>query len=52
MFICFIGWVGQNRCTYTMYDRIFGDFPANNTAHTPCIPTWFWPTLFIGITYN
>jgi hypothetical protein len=20
---------------YTVYDRIFGDFPANNTIHTP-----------------
>jgi len=22
---------------YTVYDRIFGDFPAKNTVHAPCI---------------
>ena len=29
---------------YTVYGRIFGDFPANYTMG-PYI--WFWPTLFI-----
>jgi hypothetical protein len=28
--------VGQNRI-YTVNDRIFGDFPAQNTAYTPCL---------------
>jgi hypothetical protein len=29
--------LGQNCIPgiYTVYDRIFGDFPANNTVHTP-----------------
>ena len=27
---------------YTVYDRIFGDFPAKNTVYI-----WFWPTLHI-----
>jgi hypothetical protein len=26
--------------TYTVYDRIFGDFPAKKTVYI-----WFWPTL-------
>jgi hypothetical protein len=25
---------------YTVYDRIYGDFPAKNTLYV-----WFWPTL-------
>jgi hypothetical protein len=31
--------VGQNRICdmYTVYDRIFGDFPAKNAVHTPYI---------------
>jgi len=30
--------VGQNRpCIYTVYDRIFGDFPVKNTVYTPYI---------------
>ena len=24
-------------CMYTVNDRIFGDFPANNTVYTPCV---------------
>ena len=24
-------------CIYTVYDRIFGDFPAKNTVYTPYI---------------
>jgi len=27
----------------TVYDRIFGDFPAQKAAYTPHI--WSWPTL-------
>ena len=28
----------KRRCgIYTVYDRIFGDFPAQNTVYTPCI---------------
>jgi hypothetical protein len=31
--------VGQNRIytLYTVYDRTFGGFPAQNTVNTPCI---------------
>jgi len=30
--------VGQNRIyTYTVYDRIFGDFPVKNAVYTPYI---------------
>jgi hypothetical protein len=34
---------------YTVYDRMYGDFPAKNTVYTPYIPinVWFWPTLVI-----
>jgi len=41
--------VDQNRILYiyTVYDCIFGDFPANITVHTPYIHVWFWPTLLI-----
>jgi len=43
----FICRVGQNRI-YTVYDCIFGDFPAINTVYTPyTVYVWFWPTLFI-----
>jgi hypothetical protein len=30
-----LGWAEPS--IYTVYDRIFGDFPANNTVHTPYI---------------
>jgi hypothetical protein len=30
---------------YTIYDRIFDDFPAENTVYTPYIYIWLWPTL-------
>jgi len=32
---------------HTVYDRMYGDFPAKNTVYTPYIPIneWFWPTL-------
>ena len=42
--------VSQNRVytPFTIYDRIFGDFPAENTVHTPYI--WFWPTWGMGLT--
>jgi len=35
--------------THTVYDRMYGDFPAKNTVYTPYIPinVWFWPTLGI-----
>jgi hypothetical protein len=32
---------------YTVYDRIFGDFPAKNTVHV-----WFWPTLDISVRHS
>jgi len=35
---------------HTVYDRIFGYFPAKNTVYIPCIYTWFWPTLFMAYT--
>jgi hypothetical protein len=28
-----------------VYDRIFGDFPANNPKYTPYIYIWFRPAL-------
>jgi len=33
----------------TVYDRIYGDFPAKNTVFTPYIPlnVLLWPTLLI-----
>jgi hypothetical protein len=39
--------VGQN--IYNVYDRMYGDFPAKNTACTPYvrINMWFWPTLMM-----
>jgi hypothetical protein len=30
---------------FTVYDRIFGDFPVKNAANTPYI--YFWPTLIV-----
>jgi hypothetical protein len=32
---------------YTVYDRVYGDFPAKNTVYTLYIHlyAWFWPTL-------
>ena len=43
--------VGQNRISapYTVYVRMYGDFPAKNTVCTLYIPinVWFWPTLVI-----
>jgi len=32
---------------HTVYDRMYGDFPAKNTTCTLYIPinVWFWPTL-------
>jgi len=41
------GWPEPYICT--VYDRMYGDFPAKNTVCTPYIPTnvWFWPTLGI-----
>jgi len=39
------GWPDLYICT--VYDRMYGDFPAKNTVCTPYIPinVWFWPTL-------
>jgi len=36
----------------TVYDRMYGDFPAKNTVCTLYIPinVWFWPTLPISFT--
>jgi len=28
------GWAGKNRI-YTVFDRMFGDFPADNVVYTP-----------------
>ena len=41
--------VGQNRIYIRIYDRMFGDFPAKNTVHTPYIYIyiWFWPALVV-----
>ena len=37
--------VGQKRI-YTVYDHMYGDFPAKDTVYTPYIHinVWFWPT--------
>jgi hypothetical protein len=35
-----MGRVGQNRI-YTVYDRIFGDFPAKKIVYT--VPLWTHP---------
>jgi len=52
---CHMSRVGQN-CIYTVYDRIFGDFPAKNAVYTPyTVYIWFWPTLhmsLVAIDYN
>ena len=34
---------------HTVYDCMYGDFPAKNTVYIPYIPinVWFWPTLHI-----
>jgi len=42
------GWPGPY--IHTVYDHIFGDFPAKNSVYTPYIPinVWFWPTLIIS----
>ena len=48
---CFVGIVveciGLARHCHNVYDRMYGDFPAKITVHTPYIPinVWFWPTL-------
>jgi hypothetical protein len=36
---------------HTVYDRLYGDFPAKNTVYTPYIPTnvWLWPTLRMSL---
>ena len=42
------GWPEPYVCT--VYDRMYGDFPAENTVCTPYTPinVWFWPTLHIS----
>jgi len=40
--------VGQKRI-YTVYDHMYGDFPAKDTVYTPYIHInlWFWPTISV-----
>jgi len=38
---------GQNRIIYTVYDRIFCDFPAKNIIHTPYIYGSGQPYIFV-----
>jgi len=42
-------WLGLARTVYThtVYDCMYGDFPAKNTVYIPyiLINVWFWPTL-------
>jgi len=42
-----ITYVRLSRTVYihTVYDRIFGGFPAKNIVYKPHIGIWFWPTL-------
>jgi len=48
--VCFICRVGPEPYTYTVYDRIFSDFPVKHTVYTVFI--WSWPTLFIWLRSN
>jgi len=43
-------WGWPEPYVYTVYDRVYGKFPAKNTVYTPCICmyVWFWPTLQIS----
>jgi hypothetical protein len=37
--------IDREPTVYTVYDRMFGDFPAEYPVHTPFIVSiWFWPT--------
>ena len=42
-----VGW--PEPYIHTVYDRMYGDFPAKNTVYTPYIRmyVWFWPTLIM-----
>jgi len=42
-----VGW--PEPYIYTVYDRIFGDFPAKNTVHTPYIYGSGQPHLCVGL---
>jgi hypothetical protein len=46
------GWPDTHICT--VYDRMYGDFPARNTACTPYLPinVWFWPTLLMCLRFS
>ena len=48
---CFLMCLGLARTVYihTVYDRMYGVFPAKNTVRTPYIPinVWLWPTLIV-----
>jgi hypothetical protein len=33
---------------YTVYDRIFGNFPAKKIPHIHIVVTWFWATLRVS----
>jgi len=42
-----LGW--PEPYVHTVYDRMYGDFPAKYTVYTPYIPiiVGFWPTLIM-----
>ena len=39
---------------YTVYGRMYGDFPVKNTVYTPniCIYVWFCPTLAMRYAHS
>jgi len=43
-----VGW--PEPYIHTIYDRMYGDFPAKYTVYTPYIPmnVWFWPILVMA----
>jgi len=49
---CFVCRVGQNRIHNTIYDCIFGDFPAKNTVYTPYIYGSGQPYLYGHVSVN
>jgi hypothetical protein len=43
------GFVWSELYIYTIYDRIFGDFPAKNTVDAPCIYGYGQPFIFVYV---
>ena len=47
VYLTYLGW--PQPYIHTVYDRMYGNFPAKNTVYTPYIPinVWLWPILNI-----